>query len=407
LEHTVGLIMSMTLNRNGNGYDISAQNYFRELNQQVQEKVKPVRHQSVSEARGKLKWEGFEYLLGAANLESNGLPEKFKFKGHVTRAIDGTSFYVPRTDELLEYFSPRTTKSEEGKTHYPYGLCVTAVNVYTGQPVAASVDDYRTSERDLLRRLMTGFRPGDLSLLDRGLGGKDVYFEYQRQGQYFIHRSKTTGERVAGYIQEFLDSGRKQKVVRITAIDKESGRKLKMKLRLILGPIDSEGKPIVFVTNLTNKTRYKRIDIILLYRKRWGVETLYNRVKNLLCLEKFHAKSYNGIMQEIFANLLAISLTAVAVSAVVQQDKLDPEVELPNFKNATEVVRRHLFTIIDQRITGQKPKSVVKQIIKEVRAVMYKIRPNRSHARVSMQPIKSWNLKKSAKLKAFAERRKN
>ena len=86
MEHTVGLIMSMTLNRNGNGYDISAQNYFRELNSQVQEKVKPVRHQSVSEARGKLKWEAFEYLLGAANLESNGLPEGSKFKGHVTRA---------------------------------------------------------------------------------------------------------------------------------------------------------------------------------------------------------------------------------------------------------------------------------------------------------------------------------
>jgi hypothetical protein len=405
LEHTVGLIMSMTLSRNGNGYDISAQNYFRELNSQVQEKIQPVRHQSVSEARGKLKWQGFEYLLGAANLESNGLPEKLKFKGHVTRAVDGTSFYVPLTDDLLEHFSQRNTKSEEGKTHYPYGLCVTAVNVFTGQPVAASVDDYRTSERDLLKRLMAGFSRGDLSLLDRGLGGKEVYFEYHCQGQYFIHRSKTTGERVASYIQEFLESGRKQKEIRLTTIDKASSRKLKMKLRLILGPIDSEGKPIVFVTNLINKTKYRRIDIILLYRRRWGAETLYNRVKNLLCLEKFHAKSYNGIMQEIFANLLALSLAAVAVGAVVQEDKLDPEVELPNFKNATEVVRRHLFTIIDERITGQKSKSVVKQILKEVRAVMYKVRPNRSYARVSMQPIQSWNLKKSAKLKAFAERK--
>ena len=109
-------------------------------------------------------------------------------------------------------------------------------------------------------------------------------------------------------------------------------------------------------------------------------------------------------MQEIFANLLALSLAAVAVSSVVQEDKLDPEIELPSFKNATEVVRRHLFTIIDGRITGKKPKAVVKQILREVRAVMYKVRPNRSYARVSMQPIRHWNLKKSAKIKAFKER---
>jgi hypothetical protein len=222
LEHTVGLTLSMALNRNGNGYDISAQNYFRELNSQVQERILPVRHQSVSEARGKLKWEAFEYLLGTANLEKDGLPERFKFKGHITRAVDGTSVFVPRTDELLKYFSTRKTKSEEGETHYPYGLCVTAVNVYTGQPVAAKVDDYRTSERDLLKKLIRRFQAGDLSLLDRGLGGKEVYFEYQREGQYFIHRTKTTGDRVAGYIQEFLESGLKQKVIRITMVGTSS-----------------------------------------------------------------------------------------------------------------------------------------------------------------------------------------
>ena len=114
--------MSMTLSRNGNGYDISSQNYFRDLNSQVKEQIEPVRHQSVSEARAKLRWEGFEYLLSEANLENAGLSKDHKFKGHTTRGLDGTSLYVPRADELLEHFSLRNTKSEEGKTHYPYGL---------------------------------------------------------------------------------------------------------------------------------------------------------------------------------------------------------------------------------------------------------------------------------------------
>ena len=210
---------------------------------------------------------------------------------------------------------------------------------------------------------------------------------------------------MAGYIQSFLDSGKKQKAVEIIVMDEESRVEITLPLRLIRGPEDSEGKPIVFVTNLLERKIYSRNDILSLYQKRWSVETLYGRVKNLLSLEKFHSRSYNGVMQEIFANLLILSLTAVAVTAVAVEDKINVETTLPSFKNAAESIRRHLFSVVDHRIEGIKPKKVMKQILREVRAVMYTIRPGRSYPRVSMQPIKSWNLKKSAKLKAFAKQK--
>ena len=396
----------MSLDRNGNGYDISSQNYFRALGSELAHEISPVKHQSISAARAKIGWEGFEYLLGEANLEKEGLGKKNKFRGHIVRAIDGTSFFTPRSEDLLEHFSVRKTKSDLGETHYPYGLCVAAINVFSGQPVCAVVGDYKSSERDLLSQILPQFSAGDLSLLDRGLGGAKVYFEYDDHGQFFIHRTKTTGERVAQYVQDFLASGKKQKEFWLNLIDRALGQERRMKIRLILGPVDSEGKPIVFVTNLIAKDQYPRSEIIELYKKRWACETLYNRVKNLLNLESFHAKTYNGVMQEIFANLLILSLAAVAITSVVEEDKMDPEVELPSFKNAVEVIARHLFTILDRNFTGKKPKVMVNQILREVRAVKYKIRPNRSYPRVSMQPIQSWNLKKSAKIKAFQENRR-
>jgi len=407
LEHVIGLTLSFAATRNANGYEISSQNYFRDLGKRLGEQIDPAKHQSVSEARSKLGWEAFEFLFHEANMESAGLPELLKFKGHLTRAIDGSSFFTPRSANLLEHFSLRKTKSEEGETHYPYGLLVTAINVYTGQPVRAVVDDYRMSERKLLRKMLVHFKPGDLSLLDRGLGGAMTYLDYQIHKQFFIHRSMTVGKHVAGYIQKFLASGKKQKLIEIEVKDQDAGELVTLSLRLILGPLDSEGKPIVFVTNLLDKTHYSRKEIIALYRKRWSVETLYHRVKKLLALEKFHARTYNGVMQEIFANLLILSLTALTITAVVVEDKIDIEVQLPNFKNASESVRRHLFSIVNQRIDGIKPKKLMKQILDEVRAVMYPIRPGRSYPRVSMQPIQSWNLKKSAKLKAFATQQKN
>jgi hypothetical protein len=403
LVHTIGLVMSLTLTRNGNGYDIASQNYFRELSRCLDEEIDPVRRQSVSDARAKLGWEAFEYLLGEANLESSGLPKSLRFKRHVTRAVDGSSFFTPRTQDLLEHFSPRKTKAQEGETHYPYGLLVSAVNVFTMQPTAAVVTDYKQSERDGLRALIQKFGKGDLSLLDRGLGGAAVYREFEEAGQFFLHRAKTTGDRVASYLQEFLKSGKKDKTLKLCVKDKDSGDQSKFKIRLVLGPIDSEGKPIVFVTNLVGRKKYRRHEIIELYEKRWGIETMYGRVKNLLCLEKFHGRTYNGVMQEIFANLLALSLAAMAVTAVVDEDEMDTEAELPSFKNATEAVRRHLFDVVDRRIHGDSAKRLTKRLLAEVRDVIYPIRPGRSHPRVSRQPIKSWNLKKSAKIKAFKQ----
>jgi hypothetical protein len=344
-------------------------------------------------------------LLDCTNLETEGLNDRFKFKGHITRAIDGTSFFTPLSDDLLKYFSQRKTKSEEGETHYPYGLCVAAINVYTGQPVRAVVDDYRVSERSLLKRMIEGFSPGDLALLDRGLGGAQVYLEFQNRGQFFVHRTKTSGDRVAHYIQKFLKSGKKQKKLKIQVKDSETGEMKSVAIRLILGPKDSEKKTIVFVTNLLEKKKYSRKEIIELYKKRWSCETLYGRSKNLLNLEKFHARNYNGVMQEIFANFLILSLTALAVTAVIDEDKVDVDVQLPSFKSAAETIRRHLLSVIDHQIEGIKPKKLMKQILTEVRAIMYPIRPGRSYPRVSKQPIQSWNLKKSAKIKAFQERK--
>lgn len=395
----------MTAARNGNGYAITSQNYFRALNKETGKSVDPVRKQSISESRGKLKWGAFEYLFGAANLERDGLPSHLLFHGLVSRALDGSSFFTPRTSDLLEHFSSRKTRAEEGETHYPYGLLVTAVNVYTTQPVSACVGDYRLSEREGLRRLIEGFSAGDLSLLDRGLGGVEIYLDFERLGQFFIHRTKTSGERVAAYVRSFLALKRKEQAIRIVVIDSETGEHTPILLRLIRGPNDSDGKPIVFVTNLLNAKKFSRRSILNQYRKRWAVETFYGRMKNLLCLEQFHGRTYNGIMQEIYANLLMLSLAALAVSVVITEDQLNIDEELPSFKNAMETIRRHLFSVIDARIEGKRPEEVIQCVMAEVRFVRYRIRPGRSFPRVSMQPIQSWNLKKSAKLRAHNENR--
>ena len=95
----------------------------------------------------------------------------------------------------------------------------------------------------------------------------------------------------------------------------------------------------------------------------------------------------------------------MVVNAVVEEDKIDPKIELPNFKNVTEVIRRNIFAIIDRKITNQRPRELADQILRDVRAVKYKVRPGRSYQRVSIQPIKSWGLKSQQIFVLFISRK--
>ncbi len=332
----------MAAHHNADGYAISSQNYFSELSRFVGETVEPASHQAVSQARSKIDWQAFRHLLNEANQDADLSGDRFQYRGHVTRAIDGTQLTLPNSEELLEYFDQRNSCAGVG--HYPAALLVTALNVFTGQCKSGRVVNHTCSERDqLMSMIELDFAKGDLSLLDRGFGGDQVFLCFDEHSQHYLCRMRASGERNALYVQEFLISRRKERVIRQTVISTKTGEAVEIRIRLIRGPKDSEGKRIVLATNLIEEKQYSRRSLLNLYHLRWAVETMYGRVKNLLKLEAFHAKSVNGVMQEIFANLLVISLTALIALGAATALNLDPNIAVPSFKNAQAVVKRHLF----------------------------------------------------------------
>jgi hypothetical protein len=402
IEHTIGIVMHMTANRNTDGYSISSQNYSAELSQFVGEPVEAATHQAISKAREKLDWEAFRYLLKEANQDVELHATRFRYRGHITRAVDGTQLTLPHSEELLEIFEQR--KSMAGLGHYPGALMVTAINVFTGQCKAARVVNHTCSERDQLRSMIElDFERGDLTLLDRGFGGDQMFLCFDDHEQYYLCRMRSSGDHIAFYLQEFIASREKQQVVRQKVLRPDTGEEVEIRIRLIRGPKDNEGKRIILATNFSESSKYSRRSLLNLYRHRWTVETMYGRVKNLLKLEAFHSKSVNGVMQEIYANLLVISLTALIALGAAAALKLDAAVAVPSFKNAQAVVRRHLFDAIlaHPEPTQKTSRALAKRLIDEASRVIWKKQPGRSYPRVSLQPIKFWPLAKNKKLKEF------
>ena len=174
----------MMAHANEAGYSITAQDFFSEINLGVSPPCK----QSLCEARQKLSYKAFEYLLDQAYRDDL---DKRWHGFHGVLIADGTKLNLPRTPDLLAHCE--APNNSAGPGHYPQALMVTVINSATGQPLGMQIGNYRESERALLLKCLTTSKKNDLWLLDRGLGGAGIYYEFLRQEIDFIHRMKTWG----------------------------------------------------------------------------------------------------------------------------------------------------------------------------------------------------------------------
>lgn len=387
----------MVADGNRNGLAITAQEFCARREIDVAEAAKK---QTLSDARKKVLWQGFEFLLHEARRDDLEEP----WKGHRVRNADGTKFNTPNTEELREHFA--IPNSSAGPGFYPQAWLVTLLNSSTGQPIAGVVGCHKESERELMLQLLAHCRENDLLLVDRGLGGARVYLECYRAGIHILHRLKTSGDRIPLYLQDFLASQKKSALYGIPVKD-DDGEEVLLWIRLVRGPRDSEGKRIVFATTLLDEEKYSVASIRELYRRRWGAETAYARVKGHLALERIRAKSFNGVMQEVFANLLVMSLAAIIENEASRRLKLDRAKTAPNFKAVLQVVRRHLAIIASlKKLSAPQAYAAAEEMIHEASQILWKKQPGRSCPRVSKQSIKSHNLCKHKKLAAFRRRRR-
>jgi len=371
--HTIGHVLHMVSHRKKNGAEVTSQNYFAELGVPF----KSVSRSSLSEARSKLPWESFVYLLD----ELNRVARVVTWKGHRVRGGDGSHITLPATEEILEQF-PRKD-NPQSRTHYPKGLLVVATDILTGIPTSAAIGSAENgSERELLASMLDDFEAGDIMLLDRGFEGADFRYEFYKRGQHLIGRVRTA-KGCSNQVKEFLKSGKKSADVHFTTSDGQT-----YKARLVHAGYDYAGLAIVLCTSLVDRSKYSNADIKGLYLKRWNIETMYYRVKQLFSMERFFAKSLNGVFQEIWANLIILGLTALAVHATVPSN----EMTAPNFKNASEVVRRNIHYAISLCLTRRRALKKAREMLEQISWIVCRKQTGRKNPRISKQPTEKWNM---------------
>ncbi len=407
----ITFILSLAASGTNQGVDIKSNQFFKNARRSgLWFDATAVHRSSVSKARRKVPWQIFNDLLADAVKCAYQLwPEdehKYLWHGMSVYALDGSDYILPATDEIREKFDPNSGLQNNGKGHYPQCLVSTVYDVFRQLAIARTVVGCDSCEREQIKKLLPFVPSKSVWMFDRGYPSyESIRYLTQNYLGHFLFRSPATHTFPA--VEAFIKSGKKDALIWITASNRFK-QKVSIKERRQLKPIKlriirlqhPDGTLSVLLTNLFGKNKYASDQIVNLYFRRWEIESYYRDEKLTLQIEKFHSKTVNGILQELYA-VMIMSVIARTLMAVSSQWFFSGKQQL-QFKNAILTLASDAaFLVADD---PQKAIVIFEELLVEISRVKYYqcTHQRASQPRVNKQPANKWNQSKIKKSTIFA-----
>ena len=390
----------------GKGIDSKSGEFFKDARRSgAWPEAEAVHRSAVTKARKKISWEVFKDLLKkAVSLAYELWPDDpdCLWHGLSVYATDGSKYTLPSAKEIREKYDPESGLGHPGKGHFPMCLVSTLYDVFRRLPIARTVVGIpEANEREQAKKFLPCFPNPTKSvwLFDQGYPSFElIHYLLDNFLGYFIFRCPASNS--FPVIAAFIRSGRKEFTIWITpsnkylsklpAAERKNCRPIMLRIIRLTHP---DGKVSVLLTNLYGKKTFSRNEITNLYFRRWNIETYYRDEKVVLEIEKFHAKSVNGILQELYAIMImgVISRILMALSA----DKFCSGSQELQFKNAILTLASDAAALVPD--DPAKAVEIFNDILLEISRVKYyrPQQPRPSQPRFTKKAINKWQTKTS------------
>lgn len=330
--------------------------------------------QAFSKGRQRIRVEAFQELSQAVVENFYEKAELSDWNGYQLFGIDGTRLNLPCTEELAEIYGTQITRGAP----QVQALVSCVYDLLHGIIVDACFAPCCSSERNAAMAMMANFHVENVKnpvfIMDRGYPSAELLNAIVTNGHKFILR----------YSSEFLKN---EQVQGDDVIVDHKFRKMNhtMKVRLLKIKL-SDKESEYLITNIFD-SRITLEEFKWAYRKRWGIETKYNDLKNKLEIENFSGYSPKAILQDFYATIFLANL------AGVMQYDLHTEIEAAHAKpenlyeykmNVTMTISELKKTVVEMLATSsrlKREKLYQKIIIRLTRSVV-PVRQNRTEARI-------------------------
>jgi hypothetical protein len=229
-------------------------------------------------------------------------------------AVDGTWAWAPHAAGVIARWG--RPKAGEGKRlHYAQMLMVTALDVLTRLPLAASLLPHDGSERAGLRQFLDIFKKGVVLLVDRGFPAKWLLGEMTDRGADILWRMGTAEANSWDCVHRFLHDRDKPTDAEATiALEDGSKRRVRLIRRVFKRGRPKKGQSretMVLMTTLLDTVEWPSERLIAMYERRWDIETWFRDIKVRFGMESFHSRCDQLIEQEILSLMTWMTLCAI------------------------------------------------------------------------------------------------
>jgi len=331
--------------------------------------AKSITQQAFSKLRANFDHTPFEVMTRRLVFkEYSGAYELPIWRGYHLFAVDGSYLQLPWEPELAEEFGVR------GGGKRPSAGISVLFDLLHGWVLDAEIDRTDRSERHALDRhidFLAGELPNiaaqALLLVDRGYPSYDLLQKCEENGLKFVMRCpsqtfKPVMEAPMGDSTVMLENGQAIRVV---------------KFMLNCGEVET------LVSNLFD---LPEADFPQLYAMRWGIETYYHKLKQIVGVEQFSGRTPNSIRQDFWASMILLVNTAIA------QKEADHEVSLrhqhKNNKHSYRAATTKIVVALRDRLVfatlcgrPQLAALALEDILHELARAVSPLRPGRSYPR--------------------------
>jgi len=188
--------------------------------------------------------------------------------------------------------------------------------------------------------------PGSMIIFDRGYNDYHQFAEWTEQQVYFITRLKRKSAYKVREIKKTYELKKDQamvlweEIIQLTYHPvKEDGKQdIKTDLILQLRRIGYQDEHNQYYDFLTNNFDIPAEEVAFLYKKRWGIELLFKKMKQNFQLHYFYGENVNAIYTQVWCTLIAQLLLTVT-QKIAQTKKA--------FSVVASLVRIHLISMLD------------------------------------------------------------
>ncbi len=310
-------LIKYILNKKGLTTNMEINNFYDSINEE-----ETITSQSLLDQRLKLNPEVFVSLNNDyLKMFYQEHKEEVKlYKGYLLKAIDGSDFEIPNTNEAKKVYGIVGTKVTDKDNTIARATVSTSYDVLNKYIIEGFILPYRTSENKSSlkhiehdQEITSDYRT--IYIMDRGYISIEFMLSCIKNNIKFLIRLdskayqkerekiKTKDE----YIDlEYTNNRLKRRHYQSEEI-RLYAKKIKSSRLRIVTHILNTGEVEQLITNLDiNEFTYN--NIVELYGKRWGIETLYYSLKWKLKTEKFTSSFKTIIEQDFFSSILVFNM---------------------------------------------------------------------------------------------------